>query len=659
MPNLLANSRSVYLQQHKDNPVDWWPWSKEALEKAKRENKPIFLSIGYSSCHWCHVMEKESFSLPEVARVLNEFFVPIKVDREERPDLDQLYMRAVQAMTGQGGWPLNVFLTPDLRPFYGGTYFAPDRRYGRPGFIEVLERVRDIYVNQSDELRKSADSLTNYLFQTGRYFEEKKKAESDLFPKVLRNLEALYDPENGGFGPAPKFFYTDGLKLFLLAHEISGNEFYLESVQKTLTNMCKGGVFDQVGGGFHRYSTDEAWMIPHYEKMLYDNALLVECLALTVERTQDPFLTFCLERTIDWIFREMKSPSGGFYSAMDADSEGQEGKFYVWSKGEIEKVLSLEEAQKFFEVLVCSQNAKAPICLNRALREDEIPLFKTCFEKLRKQRDVRTQPGLDTKIQTSWNGLLISALCKAFDVRAKEEFIKEAERTTEYIWKAAFQDGLLRHLIYDGTPSEEAFLEDQVYFGKALLDLFYTTQKTEYFSKALDLAEGIKSEFYDDKSGGFWTSSARQTDLLLRFKDIFDGALPSSLAIGVSLFQNLYLLTGREDLGEVALRSFESVLGTAEEQPGGFSSLAWASVQMDQEKILMLPPPSWVDRPWTDRPKSLLLKILRTDLKDQKLKILEGKNKKDSFFLCDTKGCQDLSEPEIRQLFSSPVDKVS
>ncbi len=580
MPNRLEASSSPYLKQHQDNPVDWYPWSEEALSRSKLEGKPIFLSIGYSSCHWCHVMEQESFSDPEIAQILKDHFISIKVDREERPDLDHVYMTALQMMTGQGGWPLNIFLTPELKPFFGGTYFAPDSRYGRPPFREILLRIADIFKNQKDMVKQNSEQLTGLLVQQSRFFESRDLIDNEITQRVLRNIVNNYDATGGGLGGAPKFFHSDGLRLALRASVEQNDRNYLDIVSHSIAKMAWGGVYDHIGGGFHRYSTDALWQVPHFEKMLYDNALLAVLFTETWQVTQNPFFKNVLTDIFSWVEREMTSEAGGFYSAIDADSEHHEGLFYIWSEEELKAIVPANLRDEFFALYNVSAGGnfegKNILHLSKDLTDEERERFKSIRELLLKKRNQRVHPLLDSKIQTSWNGLMITALAQAGFALNEPKYTELAKRAADYILRAAWNQSDLKHLAHDSLQSSESFLEDYAYFIEGLLQVLRVTRDSKYFKSACELSEAVLQKFYDIDEGGFWTTRVSTQDLLVRHKQVHDGALPSAQSVMISNFLHLYELTGDGRYREAAQKSIQAVLGSALETPGGFHRFAMA-----------------------------------------------------------------------------------
>jgi len=566
MPNRLASASSPYLQQHKDNPVDWYPWGPEALQKSKTENKPIFLSIGYSSCHWCHVMERESFSNLGIAEVLNKLFIPIKVDREERPDLDHLYMQSVIMMTGAGGWPLNVFLTPDLRPYFGGTYFAPDARYGRPPFGELLIKLSALFHEQPAEVKKNADQLTAMLVQQGRYFQPREKIDPLIISKILLNASNNHDSKFGGLGQAPKFFYVDAHRLMLMKGREIQNPELIAKVETTLKHISYGGVYDQVGGGFHRYSTDAEWKIPHYEKMLYDNALLSVLFTEAYQATQNSLYQEIAIETLEWVLREMQSPDGGFYSAIDADSEHEEGIFYSWDLKELKKNLPSEIFDRL-PMFTEAFESKRIFHFSSAVSNEDRLEIKAHLKNLLAIRGQRVWPLIDRKILTSWNGLMISALSKAAKVFDRKDFEEAAIRAVNYIWTKGHREKNLAHCFFEGQASEETFLEDYAYFAEGLLDLFELTKDAKFLERAQILADELLEIFEDKKDAGFWSTPATATDLLMRSKEIADGALPAPYSVALALLSRL-------EMKEPFERSLKAILGNVEEGPGGFNRLA-------------------------------------------------------------------------------------
>ncbi|MCC6124818.1 MAG: thioredoxin domain-containing protein [Pirellulales bacterium] len=558
MTNRLSGELSPYLQQHAANPVAWKPWDEAALQKAKREDKPIFLSIGYSACHWCHVMAHESFTDEGIADFLNEHFVNIKVDREERPDLDQIYMESVHLMCGRGGWPMSVFLTPDLEPFYGGTYWPPAPRQGMPGFGQVLRAVAEAWQSRRPEMVEQAAKIARILRQN-----EAVEAHAAVEP-LDRLLEAAeeslmrsFDPQFGGFGPAPKFPQPIALKLLLNRWQHSGDENLLHAVTLTLDRMARGGLYDQLGGGFHRYSTDARWLVPHFEKMLYDNALLAGCYLDAWAATKLPLYAQAVRGTLDYLLRDMTDPEGGFYSAEDADSEGEEGKFYVWTPGEIAAVLGETAAAAFCRVYDVTDVGNFEGCnilnLSRPIEQDAKLLGRDPGQletelaqsraKLLVVREMRIPPGLDDKILVNWNGLAIDAFARAGAVLREPRYRGAAELAANYLWKhLRREDGRLLHCARRGRAKGNAFLDDYANLGNALLTLHETGGEGTWLDRAVELAEIVLNHFADAKRGGFFFTADDHEPLLVRKKEFVDSPTPSGNGMAAMLLLRLHRL---------------------------------------------------------------------------------------------------------------------
>ncbi len=576
--NHLLHETSPYLKQHAHNPVAWYPWGPEALEKAGQLDRPIFLSIGYSACHWCHVMEHESFEDPEIAAILNENFVSIKVDREERPDLDGIYMTAVQMMTGQGGWPMSMFLTPDLKPFYGGTYFPPDDRYGRPSFKRVLLALAEAWKTRRDEISRSAAEITQQLQQAGRV----ESAAGDLGPRLLQNaggmLERAFDSTYGGFGSAPKFPHATELRLLLRIWKRFGNDYALHMARLTLDRMAMGGIYDHLGGGFHRYSTDERWLAPHFEKMLYDNAQLSVAYLEAYQATAEPFYRQVVEETLGYVLREMTSPEGPFYSSQDADSEGEEGKFFVWSAHEVEESLGKDRAETFTYVydVTPQGNWEGHNILHRTktdsqdarllhISEDELRrVLQDCKRELFTARSRRVWPGRDDKVLTSWNGLMIAAFAQAAQVLDDPAYVAAARRAADFILKSMRSaDGRLLRTYSSGAQAKlNGYLEDYAYFLEALVSLYEATFDSRWIEAALEIAELMIDEFWDAEQAGFFYTGRSHEALIARTKDPHDSSMPSGNSMAVMALLRLAKLTGRSELlekAEATLRLFHGL----------------------------------------------------------------------------------------------------
>jgi uncharacterized protein YyaL (SSP411 family) len=579
--NRLNHESSPYLRQHAHNPVDWYPWSAEALERARQLDRPIFLSIGYSACHWCHVMEHESFENEEIAKILNDNFISIKVDREERPDLDQIYMASVQMLTGSGGWPMSVFLTPDLKPFTGGTYFPPDDRYGRPGFKRLLLHIAEVWQTRRAEVEEAASQITGHLRDFGQLETEEGQLDASLLRQALAGLERAFDTRHGGFGQAPKFPHPMDLRLLLRCWKRFDDPQALEMARVTLDHMARGGIYDHLGGGFARYSTDERWLVPHFEKMLYDNALLVPCYVETYQATGEVFYREIAEETLNWVLREMTSPDGPFYSTLDADSEGEEGKFYVWTAAEVEQILGKDEADLFCSVYGIEADGNwehGNNILHRAktfaqsarlhgLSEADLRArLDADRRKLFEVRSRRVWPGRDDKALTSWNGLMIGALAQAAQVLDRRDYADAAARAADFLLtQMRGKDGrLLRTWSAGHEPKLNGYLEDYSFLLDGLISLYETTFAPRWIEAALDLAEVMIDQFWDAAGGGFFYTGRDHESLIARGKDPHDNAIPSGNSMAVTALLRVVKLTGRMDLQEKAettLRLYRGLLG--------------------------------------------------------------------------------------------------
>jgi uncharacterized protein len=579
--NRLVDEKSPYLLQHAYNPVDWFAWSEEAFAKAKAEDKPIFLSIGYSTCHWCHVMERESFEDDEAAEVLNKYFVSIKVDREERPDIDSIYMSVCQALTGSGGWPLTILMTPDKKPFYAGTYFPKNSKYGRPGLIEMLHSVEDAWKNKRQDLIDSSDEITRAVEKsasTGR----KSKLSKATLEQAYEEYRGSFDPVFGGIGKAPKFPIPHNL-LFLLRYYYSfGEKEALDIVEKTLESMYKGGIFDHVGYGFSRYSVDRKWLVPHFEKMLYDNSLLAMAYVETYQATKKEFYKEAAEKIFTYILRDMTSPEGGFYSAEDADSEGEEGKFYVWDIDEILEVLGEEDGKLYcaYYDITGHGNFEHKNIPNLIAQElEEIENNKELKDKLNKlraklfeYREKRVHPYKDDKILTAWNGFMIAALAYGGRVFNNNTYTEAAERAVHFIYdKLIDEKGRLLARYRDGEAAYLAYLEDYAFLTWALIELYENSFNTEYLNKALDLNKAMIEHFYDEKDGGFYLYSKDTEQLIIRPKEAYDGAIPSGNSVATLNMIRLSRITGDEKLEEMAQRQLEVFSGSIASIPSSHS----------------------------------------------------------------------------------------
>lgn len=594
--NRLARETSPYLLQHALNPVDWYPWGDEALQRAVKEDKPIFLSIGYSACHWCHVMAHESFEDPEIAELMNQNFVNIKVDREERPDIDDIYQRACQLANRSGGWPLSVFLTPDQKPFYVGTYFPKDGgRYGMPGFRIILKQLSDAYRMKKQEIEASAAEFVEALKQTSNDVvpsavgRDSLGLERSILDEAAVGLLQMGDTIYGGFGQAPKFPNASNLLFLLRYYDISGITRFSNFVGFTADKMAAGGIHDQLGGGFARYSTDQKWLVPHFEKMLYDNALLVQLYCELYQITGQEKYRGTVRKTLDYVMREMTHPDGGFYSAQDADSEGEEGKFYVWSKKEISDVLG----DKFSTEVFCEHfgvteggnfegknilNVRVPVevlAQRHGKKQNEIEkVLSEASARLFKASQKRVPPGRDEKILTSWNGLMISAFAKGYAVTGDEKYLQAASKAVSFIEsRLAAGGGRLRRTFKDGHARLNAYLDDYAFYVSGLLDLFSVDCRVETLDRAVAYTDFMVEHFWDPKESNFYFTSDDHERLLVRTKNLYDLAIPSGNSVAAVSLLRLYHYTQNGDYLSRAELIMRSGAKAAAENPFGFGQL--------------------------------------------------------------------------------------
>jgi len=603
--NRLVHEKSPYLLQHAHNPVDWFPWNEEAFETARRENKPIFLSIGYSTCHWCHVMERESFEEERIAARLNRDFVSIKVDREERPDVDKIYMMFVQATTGGGGWPMSVFLTPDLKPFLGGTYFPPDSRHGRPGFLQVLEHVADLWSKKRDEIAASASSMHSELEMATKTsaIGHHPELNASVLQQAAELFKSAYDPRNGGFGGAPKFPQPSMPQLLLRCARRFHDDAAARMVLHTCERMSAGGIHDQLGGGFARYSVDAEWLVPHFEKMLYDNAqlaqLYMDSMLVAKEHNAEDAKSFAgvVRDILDYVLRDMTHPGGGFLSAEDADSEGQEGKFYCWTRDELSKLLSTEEfnvAANYFGITMggnfVDHSHPDPLRGLNVLsivnpvgndRGDE-RLLAAAKDKMFATRERRVRPHRDDKILTSWNGLMLGAFARAAAVLGEPRYLEAAEKNLRFIRETLWANGAgktdpsLFHRWRDGQSDRVQLLEDYAFLLSGVIEFYETTLEPEYLDFAVDLAAAMLEKFADAGNGGFWQSAASSKNLILRLKDDYDGAEPSGNSVAVLSLLKLAAITGQKRFAAAADATLGLFAGRLQKVPQAMSFLLQA-----------------------------------------------------------------------------------
>ena len=564
--NRLKDESSPYLLQHAYNPVDWYPWSEEAFERARNNDKPIFLSIGYSTCHWCHVMERESFSDPDIARVLNQHYICIKVDREERPDIDQVYMTAAQMLSGTGGWPLSIFMTPEKKPFFATTYIPKESIYGRTGLMDLLPRIASLWRAQRENLLSAADEVAN-LIGTPSELRNRKKPGRDIPVRGYEEILLQFDRVWGGFGGAPKFPMHSHSMFLHRYWKWSGSEKALEMVQKTLEMMARGGIYDHLGFGFHRYSTDRRWMVPHFEKMLYDQAMAVLAYTESFQITGNTRFREVVEDCLSFVARELTSAEGGFFSARDADSEGEEGKYYLWTRQEIRDILTKEEDRvlslvshittqgNFLDPAIGDRTGKniihlaiAPGEASKALgmQGDEVFMyFDSARRKLLAARQERPAPSIDDKILTDWNGLMIAAFSSAFKAFQKPEYLETAENAATFIIAhMKDQTGALFHRYRGEKAGIPGMAGDYAYLIWGLIELYSASFRLKYLSYALELENYFSTGFWDEKSGGYYTVSHTAGDLIARQKELYDGALPSPNSVAYSNLIRLFMLTG-------------------------------------------------------------------------------------------------------------------
>ncbi len=587
-PNRLIEEKSPYLRQHAYNPVDWYPWCEEAFEKARKEDKPIFLSIGYSTCHWCHVMERESFEDEEVARILNENYISIKVDREERPDIDAVYMSVCQMLTGSGGWPLTIVMTPDKKPFFAGTYFPKESMYGRPGLKEILLRIAQLWREDRKKVLTASEQILQALLQAEGESYSGAEIGEEILHKGYSQLLSSYDEVYGGFGGAPKFPIPHNLMFLMRYYRRFKKEKALEMVVHTLKRMRLGGIWDHVGFGFHRYSTDRQWLLPHFEKMLYDNALLMVTYSEAYQLTKEGLFSQVVKELGEYMVRDMLSPEGGFYSAQDADSEGEEGRFYLWSVQELREVLSEEELNivskvfgikeegNFLEEATRRKTGRNILHMKKDLSEYAWELglqegaLKQRVEEIRsklfKERDKRVKPLRDEKILTDWNGLAIAGFSKAGVALGREDFIDTANRCANFILERMFDEkGRLLHRFKDGSAEVLAFLEDYAYLVWGLTELYFATFEDEYLRRAKELTDFTLEHFWDKERGGFFQTPDFGEHVLVRKKEIYDGALPSGnsvMAFNLVRLSKCLSAPQYEERARQTLEAFSEVLSS-------------------------------------------------------------------------------------------------
>ncbi len=675
--NALSQETSPYLLQHAHNPVNWYPWSEEALRRARTEDKPILLSIGYSACHWCHVMEHESFEDEAIARLMNEHFINIKVDREERPDLDAIYMAAVQMMTGGGGWPMTVFLTPDGVPFYGGTYFPPVDRHGMPGFPRVLLAIAGAYKEKKEVIRIEAASIVDELRRIVSIGTPPGTLGGNILETAIRRLMANFDPVHGGFGSAPKFPPAMVLTFLLRSYSHTGRLDLLETVELTLQKMACGGIYDHLGGGFHRYSVDNHWLVPHFEKMLYDNALLSRIYTDAYLQTKNEFYRLVAQETLDYVQREMTSPEGGFYSTQDADSEGHEGKFYVWTRQEVEACLGIPDADLFCRCYDVTEggNFEGENILNLPRPADVVARlcnlpeaeFRQIIDRGRKllfdEREKRIKPARDEKILTAWNGLMLRSFSEAAAAFDREDYKRIAMSNAEFILGGLRRDGRLFRTYRDGTAKLNGYLEDYSCMADGLISLYEATFDPRWIDESVRLAELMVELFWDPSENNFFFTSADHEKLIQRPKDLYDNATPSGNSVAAYALLRLASLTGESKWQEYARSALEAMAVPMAEQPSGFGNFLCA---LD----LLLAPPTeiaLVGNPESEDARELL-RLVRGRYRpntvvacgiDKRVGLLEDKKKVDgraTAYVCRNNTCYApvTDAGELERLLSTP-----
>jgi uncharacterized protein len=589
--NHLIHETSPYLLQHAHNPVDWYAWGEEALAKAKAEDKPILLSIGYSACHWCHVMEHESFENASIAELMNRYFVNIKVDREERPDLDQIYQYVVQMFGVGGGWPLTMFLTPDREPFYGGTYFPPDDRFGRPGFPKVLDSVARYYREHKAEIRQTTERVLQGLGGLSTFRESALPLSKTVIENAVRKLNNSFDETYGGFGTQPKFPNPMLLAVFLRYWRATGHEPYRRMALLALQKMAQGGIYDQLGGGFHRYSVDAHWLVPHFEKMLYDNAQLIRLYADAYRITRDPFYRRIIQETVGYVQREMLQPEGGFFATQDADSEGEEGKFFVWTPEEVAAILGPEVGEVFGRAYGVDEHGNfehGKSILHRAVTSDWVAqefgekagtverLLEEARQRLFAAREQRIKPFRDEKVIVAWNGLMISAFFDAANLLGDDGVKQDAVRSIEFMLTHLGRDGRLLHSFKDGQAKLAGYLDDHACFVACLLDAFESTGEQRFLTLAEEFNRATLANFWDEVQGGFFLTGPDHESLIHRPKDPFDHAVPGGNSVATLNLLRLYYYTGEEELLQKAEQTLRLFRDRMEDEPFSFGQMLCA-----------------------------------------------------------------------------------
>lgn len=681
-PNKLINEKSPYLLQHAYNPVEWFPWNEEAFEKAKNDNKPIFLSIGYSTCHWCHVMERESFEDDEVADYLNQHFVSIKVDREERPDIDHIYMTVCQEMTGHGGWPLTILMTPDKKPFFAGTYFPKERKYGRLGILDILSQIAEKWQTQRERVEQVGDEIAEALQPHFQGASGEQLTEEVLEGAYQRFLHS-YDSTYGGFGSAPKFPSPHNFGFLLRYWKKTGREQALSMVEHTLESMYSGGIYDHLGFGFARYSVDEMWLIPHFEKMLYDNALLANAFLETYQATGNPVFAVVARDVFTYVLRDMTSPEGGFYSAEDADSEGEEGKFYVWRPEEIIQILGEKTGEIFCKYYGVTEEGNfehhtshlnlietdhEEVARSYGLSSEELGnLLAEARRKLFEVRDKRVHPGKDDKILTAWNGLMIAALAKGARILGESQYADAAAQAVEFIMdNLRREDDRLLARYREGHAAFPAYLDDYAFLVWGLLELYQADFDLKHVDRAVQLTEDMIRLFWDQEKGGFFFYGNDSEQLLARPKEIYDGAIPSGNSVATLNLLRLARLTGNEQYEKLAESQFKAFAGNVRAYPPGFTQTLMAlqfAAYGSQEIVIAGDPEASDTQEMLEVVNSAFLPnavvVLDPPAQEEQVKqrfpFTEGKGAKEgkaTVYVCQNYACQApvTSPQEVREL---------
>lgn len=637
MSNRLKSQTSPYLIQHAENPVNWYPWCEGAFEKARIENKAIFLSIGYSTCHWCHVMAHESFEDKKTAEILNNNFISIKVDREERPDIDSVYMSVCQAFTGSGGWPMSIFMTWDKKPFFAGTYFPPHARYGMPGFTELLKTIAQKWNSNKNELIDSAEEIINHLKNTSFY--KNTQTDSDQIQQAIEIFEHTFDGTHGGFGNAPKFPAPHNLLFLMIYAKNYDNPKALKMAEKTLLQIRKGGIFDHIGYGFSRYSTDKFYLAPHFEKMLYDNALLIIAYAAAYHITGDKIYLDTAEKTAEYILREMTNDDGGFYSAQDADSEDVEGKYYTFSLKEITYLLGEDKGNEFAKVFDITQNGNFEgMNIPNLLKSNDINIdFQDEIRKLYKYRKERYSLHLDDKILLSWNSMMIAALAMLCRVTKNVKYINAAEKSYKFIEKN-LSDGLKLFTSFrDGICSKHAFLDDYAFYITALIELYSSTLDKSYLEKAEDFCSETIRQFMDNDAGGFYLSNPKNTELFINPKETYDGAIPSGNSIMTYNLLRLYQITGKDEYIETFEKQISFMSGKTSDYPSG-NSMFLIAMLLNEDCIphitIAIKSQSDIDKIKNELPFLANVSIVTEENKEYPLL-----NNQTTFYVCKNRNC--------------------